>query len=688
MTPEADPSAPAGHRPPLARELAFGLSLFALYAVAAAFPVGDRRAAAADHGRQLYDLERTLHIAAERPLNDWLASHRTVAVAANYEYAAVYLVSTLGLLAWLYRRRPERYRVARTSFALINVIGAVCFALWPVAPPRLVPDLGFVDTVLDHGTWGSWGSPVVDHADRLAAMPSLHVAWALWVSVELARLSVRRWLQAASLLHVFVTLYVIMATANHYLLDAAGAVAVVWFAYVVTDRDSGRPHVPIVPPEDAFFLAVESDRAPQHVGGLIFLDAPDGSPSREDLIATLRGKLDELPRLRQRLSPPSRLRRRRWVAHPVIDWDWHVRETTLPEPGDTALNALVAALQGEPLPRDRPMWRMIAVRGYAPDRAAVVFLMHHVVADGMGVITHVLRMLTPPDALPVAGAGPSAARRALATVAGIAQLATESRQRTRLPSTGTGERVFGTFRLPMPAVRDLARRHGVRVTDVVLCALAGGLRRVGPMPAGSEGGRVLRVAVPLMTGGPEVPPEGNHTSAVMVDLPYGPMSEVERLRTLAAATRRLRSGTRALASAFVMQRASRALPPVLHDAFARTVYGDRTFQAIATNLPGSNTPTRLAGAPLAVAHPIVPTGPGAPLAVGALGWSGMLNLGISAEATLLDDVDALCRAMRDVIEELGAADVPERPGPAEPPGPPGPAGARPARGRGGPSVRG
>ncbi|MFB4295222.1 phosphatase PAP2 family protein [Actinomadura sp. NTSP31] len=679
MTPETDPSGLLGRRPPLARELAFGLSLFALYAVAAAFPVGDRRAAAADHGRRIHDLERTLHITAERPLNDWLASHRTAAVLANYEYATVYLVSTLWLLAWLYRRRPDRYRAARTSFALINVIGAVCFALWPVAPPRLVPDLGYVDTVMAHGTWGSWGSPVVDHADRLAAMPSLHVAWALWVSVELARLPVRRWLQAASLLHVLVTIYVIMATANHYLLDAAGAVVVVWVASLLTDRDSGRPRAPVVPPEDAFFLAVESDRVPQHVGGLIFLDAPDGTPSREDLIATLRSRQDELPRLRQRLSPPSRLRRRRWVAQPVVDWDWHVQETTLPEPGDAALNTLVGALQSEPLPRDRPMWRMIAVRGYAPDQAAVVFLMHHVVADGMGVITHVLRLLTPPDALPAAGAGPSATRRALGTVAGIAQLATESRQRTRLPSTGTGERVFGTFRLPMPAVRDLARGHGVRVTDVVLCALAGGLGRVGPLAADPEGGRALRVAVPLMTGGPEVPPEGNHTSAVMVDLPCGPMPEVERLRALAAATRRLRSGTRALASAFVMQRASRALPPVLHAAFARAVYGGRTFQAIATNLPGSNTPARLAGAPMALAHPIVPTGPGAPLAVGALGWTGMLNLGISAEATLVDDIDALCRAMRDVIEELGTADASE---------PPGADGLRQARRGPGPSVRG
>ncbi|MBO2465513.1 bifunctional phosphatase PAP2/O-acyltransferase family protein [Actinomadura violacea] len=682
MTPETAPSALPGRRPPLARELAFGLSLFALYAVAAAVPIGDRHAAAADHGRQIHDLERTLHIAAERPLNDWLAGHRTLAVAANYEYATVYVVSTLWVLAWLYRRHPDRYRVARTAFALINVIGAVCFALWPVAPPRLAPDLGFVDTVLAHGTWGSWGSPVVDHADRLAAMPSLHVAWALWVSVELARLPVRRSLQAASLLHVFLTLYVIVATANHYVLDAAGAVVVVWFAYVVTDRDPGRRSRPVVPPEDAFFLAVESDRTPQHVGGLIFLDTPDGTPSREDVIATLRGRLDELPRLGQRLSPASRVRRRRWVEHPLIDWDWHVREAVLAESGDAGLNALVGALQSETLPRDRPMWRMVLVRGYAPDRAAVVFLMHHVVADGMGVITHVLRLLTPPDALPVAGAGPSATRRALGTLVGIAQLATESRQRTRLPSSGTGERAFGTFRLPMPVVRDLARKHRVRVTDVVLCALAGGLRRVGPAAAGPEGGRALRVAVPLMTGGPEVPPEGNHTSAVMVDLPYGPMPEIERLRALAAATKRLRSGTRALASAFVMQRAARALPPVLHGAFARAVYGGRTFQAIATNLPGTNTPARLAGAPMAVAHPIVPTGPGAPLAVGALGWSGMLNMGISAEATLVADMDALCGAMRDVIEELGAAEAPE------PAGPPEAAAARFVRRGRGPSVPG
>ena len=105
---------------------------------------------------------------------------------ANYEYAYTYVLSAFLLLGWLWWRRPDVYRWARTSFVWLNLLGIACFALYPLAPPRLLAGAGFVDTVLRGGTVGSWGSPLVAHANQVAAMPSLHVAWALWVSVVLA----------------------------------------------------------------------------------------------------------------------------------------------------------------------------------------------------------------------------------------------------------------------------------------------------------------------------------------------------------------------------------------------------------------------------------------------------------------------------------------------------------------------
>src|ERR1043166_6657637 len=110
-----------------------------------------------------------------------------------------------------------------------------------MAPPRLLHGAPVVDTVTRDPTVGSWGSPLVGNANQLAAMPSLHVAWAVWVSVVLACISGARWLQGVSAFHVLLTTYVIMATANHYLLDAVAGAVLVWVALVLMSLVADRP---------------------------------------------------------------------------------------------------------------------------------------------------------------------------------------------------------------------------------------------------------------------------------------------------------------------------------------------------------------------------------------------------------------------------------------------------------------
>jgi diacylglycerol O-acyltransferase / wax synthase len=154
--------------------------------------------------------------------------------------------------------------------------------------------------------------------------------------------------------------------------------------------------------------------------------------------------------------------------------------------------------------------------------------------------------------------------------------------------------------------------------------------------------------------------EGNLTAAVMMDLPLGPLAEPERLAEVAAHSRRLRTGTRALASRFVMRTVGQILPPPLHAWFARTVYGARFFQAIVSNMPGSSRPMRMAGSDMAAVYPILPLAPGAPLVVGALGWDGTLFVGISADPALVADADTLGAAIHGVLDELGRA-APVRP---------------------------
>jgi hypothetical protein len=636
------------------RELLLGLIVFGLYSLVQAMHGPARQRAADRHGRDIFDLERRLHLDLEPALNRWLAPHEVLRTLANYEYATTYVVAAAIMLVWLYRRRPDRYREMRNSFAVLTVIGVVCFWLYPVAPPRLLAGGHFIDTVREGHTWGSWGSPLVTHANQLAAMPSLHVAWALWVSVVLARLKHTRTVQAVSLVHVGVTLFVIVATANHFLLDALGGALAVWLGFLVARLIRSDPSVVKAP--DAFFLYVETPAAPQHVGGVAVVDTSAVPFTQEGLAATVRAHLDELPRFRQRLQFRGRWRRPRWVEHPDLDWDWHVpvRDLTGPDgaPGGfAALHALVAELAAEPMPRDRPMWRFVAALGVEADRAAGILIVHHVIADGVGTVAQALNMLEPRYTPHIpAQRMPGPLRRAAATTVGIAQLATDGFPKFRLPTGNSPARGFTTVDLPLDGVREIARQRGVRVSDVLLTVVAGALSAA--VPAVPHG--LLRVSVPLMVRPPDAAAEGNLTAAVMTEVPLGPVEggEAARLAEVARRSRRLYTGTRTLASNFAMRAAGAVLPVPGHAWFARTVYGSAMFQAIVSNMPGPDVPLSLAGPPLAGVYPILPLAPRAPIAVGALGWDGMLSVGVATDPALIADTAPLADAMKVVYDEL------------------------------------
>src|SRR6185312_10560183 len=174
--------------------------------------------------------------------------------------------------------------------------------------------------------------------------------------------------QIVSAVHVAVTVFVIVATANHFLIDALAAIPFVWVSIAVVERRRRRT-ASNVPAADAFFLHVETDSAPQHVGGMVVLGASgSGTPTLADVRALVREELVTMPRFRQRLSPPSRWRRPRWVdVDPdEMDWEWHVSERPalggvgVDDLGAAAavLSRTVAEIATECMPRDRPMWRI------------------------------------------------------------------------------------------------------------------------------------------------------------------------------------------------------------------------------------------------------------------------------------------------------------------------------------------
>ncbi|WP_329227356.1 bifunctional glycosyltransferase 87/phosphatase PAP2 family protein [Streptomyces canus] len=186
------------------------------------------RATAEEHGRQILDLERLLHIDIEHWANhavvkvDWLRNF------FDFYYESFHFVVPLSVLAVLYWRRPGDYRWARASLGFATLLALVGFWLYPLAPPRLMPALGVIDTV--HGVQDfskpDYGT-LTALTNQYAAMPSLHFGWSLWCGVVIAIIAPRWWMKGLGLLHPLFTVSAIVATGNHWVLDAAGGAAVV-----------------------------------------------------------------------------------------------------------------------------------------------------------------------------------------------------------------------------------------------------------------------------------------------------------------------------------------------------------------------------------------------------------------------------------------------------------------------------
>jgi hypothetical protein len=202
-----------------------GLLVFGLYLLVAG-NVATRLTPADAVAQHVAAAERWLHLPAERSINVWTSGHKLLSQVANYHYAVGYLATTLGVVLWLRLSRQSGYGRHVVSLLTVNVLAIGFFWLWPCTPPRLLYQAGFVDTVEQHGTWGSWGTGLVSAtANQHAALPSLHVAWAAWVALTLIQQGAPVWLQRAAVLHIGTTTAVIVMTGNHWLLDAVAGLA-------------------------------------------------------------------------------------------------------------------------------------------------------------------------------------------------------------------------------------------------------------------------------------------------------------------------------------------------------------------------------------------------------------------------------------------------------------------------------
>ncbi|EGX57219.1 integral membrane protein, partial [Streptomyces zinciresistens K42] len=196
--------------------------------------VPEQRAAALRNADWLWSLEQSLGLAFERSVNQAVNSVTWLIVGMNYYYATLHFVITLGVLVWLYRRHPGRYAAARLVLFATTGVALVGYYLYPLAPPRLMTGGGFIDTVMVHQTWGSMASGDLKNvSNQYAAMPSMHIGWSMWSGLTIFALARVPWVRVLGLLYPVLTLVVIVATANHFWLDAVGGLLCLAFGYAV-----------------------------------------------------------------------------------------------------------------------------------------------------------------------------------------------------------------------------------------------------------------------------------------------------------------------------------------------------------------------------------------------------------------------------------------------------------------------
>ncbi|NXY94781.1 phosphatase PAP2 family protein [Streptomyces sp. BR123] len=206
--------------------------------------VPEQKSIALANADWLWHIEHTLGIAVEKTVNHTVNSVTWLIVGMNYYYATLHFVVTLGVLAWIYRRHPGRYAAARFVLFATTGVALVGYYFFPLAPPRLMENENFIDTVLVHHTWGSMASGNLKNmSNQYAAMPSMHIGWSLWCGLTIYAVAAAPWARILGLLYPTATLVVIVATANHFWLDAAGGMLCLAFGYAASRTWYGdMPH--------------------------------------------------------------------------------------------------------------------------------------------------------------------------------------------------------------------------------------------------------------------------------------------------------------------------------------------------------------------------------------------------------------------------------------------------------------
>ncbi|HEX8861313.1 MAG TPA: wax ester/triacylglycerol synthase family O-acyltransferase [Actinomycetes bacterium] len=428
---------------------------------------------------------------------------------------------------------------------------------------------------------------------------------------------------------------------------------------------------------------------PQDIGALAVLDGSglldaNGRLPIEDLRDRIDSRLHLLPRFRQLLHMPrAGLGWPLWVDAPCFDVADHVNVLPLgPSADEGQLLAACAELFERPLDRSRPLWRLWFLPGLPDGRIGVFMKLHHAIADGIAGVAAFGAFLDLDAGAPTPAAPPwtpapiPSARelfddnlrrrlqgldRAASKLARPLDVARQVRlgwpavreafAEQRAPRTSLNRpigrrRRLAVIRSDLELVRQIAHTHGGKVNDVLLAAVAGGLRELLRSRGEDLDGVALRVFVPVSLH-KEQPGQarGNLDGAMVVPLPVGEPDPVRRLRLIAAET---------------AERKQKARPPggtlfwcsAIQRAFMRHMARQRFTNGYVADVPGPPVPLYLAGAPLLEVFPLVPIMGNMTLGVGALSYAGQFNITAVADREACPDVAVFAGGARASLDTL------------------------------------
>jgi diacylglycerol O-acyltransferase / wax synthase len=449
---------------------------------------------------------------------------------------------------------------------------------------------------------------------------------------------------------------------------------------------------------DASFLTNESSTSHMHIGGILIFEGPP--PKYVDLVEHIRGRLDKVPRFRQKLvAPPLEAGRPLWADDVNFNLAYHVRHTALPSPGGEAqLKRLAARVFSQQLDRSKPLWEMWLVQGLERDRFALLTKTHHAAVDGIaGVdIGTVLFDLEPvPEPAPVKdgwepepmpGAAQLVARGVTDAVAAPLHLAERAVAAVRNPETaarrmvealeGIGE-IAGALADPAPDVplnqpigphrrytwarSDLATfkrikdTFGGTVNDVVLAVVTGALRKWLHGRGIRTEGLELRALVPVSIRAEDERGQlGNKLAAMRGPLPVYVEDPVRRLRVVSEQMEGLKRSKQAL-GAEVISRFNDFAPPTLLAQAARLNFSTRLFNLIVTNVPGPQIPLYVLGRELEEVVPVAFLPENHALAVAIMSYNGRVCFGLLADYDSMEDVEVISSGLEESLDELERA---------------------------------